>query len=199
MATRTLLLITASLLLQATPLCAQSASEARLEQAELGFSIGLQDVNGQVRLSWRAEGLLHWWRIGFGGFTSHSLPAANRQESLDLHLQGLLVRYHQPIWPILSAYGGVGIGWGDLTVAASSDLSMEGQVIDQLRTESLEAGLQVHLSPRLTIESGSSWSWLHLPGDSPIRFDLASDSLYTFLGLRWRFLRDAPDKSQPAN
>lgn len=183
------------LLLTCTVLWGQRRGEPVFRAVEVGGVVGLQELRGQVRGVWRMEGALQLARFDVGVYTSALVADASLDNPINLRQGGFMLRYRQPVLPFLTVYAGGRLGWG--TAAGRPVDNPEEQEIDGLRTETLEAGLQVHLGPRLSLEAGSAFQWLQRT--DPVFSWTADDrrGISTTLGIRWRFLRTAPDKSQP--
>lgn len=174
----------------------QSAPQQPLQSVEAGAVIGLQEVGGQVRGMTQAELCWQFSRWDIGAFAGILVEDRSLPDRINVRQSGFLLRYRQPVLPFLTVFAGGRIGWGRARLFTAG-LSTYQQV-DGLRTEALEAGLQVHLTPRFSLQSGSAFQWLSLPRNGPEWTAGDRQGLSTSLGIRWRFLRTPPDKSQPA-
>lgn len=172
----------------------QRREEPVFRAVEVGGVAGLQELRGQVRGGWRLEGALQLARFDVGVYTGALLNDASLENPINLRQGGFWLRYRQPVASFLTVYGGARLGWG---TAIGQPVDDPGeQKVDGVRTEMLEAGVQVHLGPRLSLEAGSGFQWLQRT--DPV-FSWTPDErrgIGTTLGIRWRFLRELPDKSQ---
>jgi len=177
-----------------TLLWGQRDDDLIFRSVEMGGVAGLQEFRGQVRGVWRLESALQLARFDLGVYTSAMIRDASLTNPINLRHGGFMVRYRQPVLSFLTVYGGGRIGWG--TAAGQTDDSPEEQKTDGVRTEALEAGIQVHLGPRLLLETASAFQWLQKT--DPVFMWSADDrrGIGTTIGVRWRFLRVLSDKSQ---
>lgn len=172
----------------------QRQEEPVFRAVEVGGAAGLQELRGQVRVVWCLEGVLQLARFDVGVYTRALMTDASLVNPINLRQGGGMLRYRQPVVSFLTVYAGGRIGWG--TASGQAGVDPQKQVVDGVRTETLEAGVQVHLGPRLSLEAASAFQWLQRTDPD---FSWSADDrrgISTTIGVRWRFLRLLPDKSQ---
>lgn len=188
-------------LLGATPLQGQRRSTDHVwEGVRVGSAISLQELEANVRLSWRVEGSLDIDPVRIGAYTSKLLDNQSLDPRVNTRFGGFFARYEQDVFPFLKVYGGGRLGWGRMTFFDSALPGDPDTFDDGLRVQAIEFGMHIRLgdSP-LVLESGGMFEWLQGDALRPETNRWKATTLVAYIGVHVDIWRYEPDKSQPDN